>query len=112
MHHNNKIDNITGKPEVIMYYNSTKGGIHMVDQKCSVHSSSRRTTHLPMAVFFRVVDMACCNAQVIYESQSDVPKLKRLDFLKSIAENLNESNLMTRLHSTRLPRQILEKRNS
>lgn len=49
---------------------------------------------------------SCCNAQVIYESQSGVPKLKRLNFLKSIAENLNQSNLMTRLHSSRLPRQI------
>lgn len=85
---------------------SRQGGVDVVDQKCSVYSCSRRTTRWPMAVFFRVVDMACCNAQVIYESQSDVPKLKRLDFLKSIAESLNESNLMTRLHSTRLPCQI------
>lgn len=80
MHHNNKVDNITGKPEVIMYYNSTKGRVDMVDQKCFVYSCSRRTTRWPMAMFFRVVDMACCNAQVIYESQSDVPKLKRLNY--------------------------------
>lgn len=107
MHHDNDINPTSNKPDIIEYYNNTKSGVDSVDQKCSVYSCSRRTTRWPLAVFFRILDMSALNAQVIYESQRKVPKhLTRLNFLKSIAEKLNENNLMTRLHNNHLPRQL------
>ncbi|XP_047531408.1 piggyBac transposable element-derived protein 4-like [Vanessa atalanta] len=104
MHHDNTIDTTTNKPEVIMEYNRTKGGVDAVDQKCSVYSCSRRTVRWPLAVMFRILDMCGTNAFVIYQSQKESVKLTRLKFLKNVARSLNETNLKTRMYNSRLPR--------
>ena len=47
MHHDKKIDKATGegkKPEIITFYNSTKGGVDVVDMmmdKCSFSRNSQ-----------------------------------------------------------------------
>lgn len=51
MHHDDKVNPENNKPEIIEYYNSTKGGVDSVDQRCSVYSCSRRTPRRPLAVF-------------------------------------------------------------
>lgn len=43
MHHQKCFDEENNKPEIISYYNLTKGGVDSLDQKCSVYSSSRRS---------------------------------------------------------------------
>ncbi|GBP85250.1 PiggyBac transposable element-derived protein 4 [Eumeta japonica] len=108
MHHDNTVNSETQKPEIIEYYNSTKSGVDSVDQKCSVYSCSRRTHRWPMAVFFRIVDMSAWNNCVIHQNQTGIRKQTRLDYLKGLAEQLNENNLKTRLYNTRLPRQLRE----
>lgn len=106
MHHDNTVDPETQKPEIILYYNSTKSGVDSVDQKCSVYSCSRRTRRWPMAVFFRILDMSAWNSCVIHQSQTDIHKQTRLVYMKALAEQLNEYNLKTRLYNKRIPRQL------
>ncbi|CAH4034405.1 unnamed protein product [Pieris brassicae] len=57
MHHGKIIDEDTKKPEIILYYNTTKGGVDEADKKCSIFSSSRRTRRWPMVIFYRTVDL-------------------------------------------------------
>jgi hypothetical protein len=40
-----------GKPEIISYYNNTKGDVNSFDEKSSIYSSSRRTRRWPMTFF-------------------------------------------------------------
>lgn len=89
MHHDNTVNPKTLKPEIIEYYNATKSGVDSVDQKCSIYSSSRRTTRWPMAVFFRILDMSAWNSYVLHQAQNNVRKLTRLDYLKGLAEQMN-----------------------
>lgn len=43
MHHTKCTDLQTKKPEVIIYYNSTKGGVDALDEKCATYCTGRRT---------------------------------------------------------------------
>ena len=43
MRHYDKIDDQTGKPDIILYYNQTKGAVDAVDQMCYIYSVKRRT---------------------------------------------------------------------
>ncbi|CAK1598011.1 unnamed protein product [Parnassius mnemosyne] len=108
MHHDSKINPESLKPEIIEYYNDTKSGVDSVDQKCSVYSCSRRTRRWPMAVFFRILDMSAWNSYVIHKSQAGISKMTRLNYIKGLAEQLNDMNLKSRQYNERLPRQLRE----
>lgn len=51
MHNQKGFDIDIQKPEIISYYNSTKGGVDALDEKCSIYSTGRRTRRWPMAIF-------------------------------------------------------------
>ena len=61
MHRDAKVDAETKKPEIIQFYNSTKGGVDTVDQLCGNYSVSRRTRRWPLCVFFHLVNIAGLN---------------------------------------------------
>lgn len=106
MHHSGEIDPETNKPEIIAYYNKTKGGVDTVDEKCSKYCSSRRTRRWPMVVFFRLLDMSALNAFVVYQSLQDSKPITRMIFLKTLAKQLTQPALQERLVNTRLPREL------
>lgn len=64
MHHTAEIDD-NQTPEIINFYNSTKGGVDALDQKCAVYSCQRRTRRWPMAVFGAILDISRVNAHVL-----------------------------------------------
>ena len=49
MHHDDEIDEQTGKPDIILYYNQTKGAADAVDQMCLTYSVQRKTKRWPLA---------------------------------------------------------------
>nr|CAH7763977.1 unnamed protein product [Callosobruchus chinensis] len=51
MHHEKGNDDCL--PEIIEYYNSTKGGVDLLDQKCANYCCGRRTRRWPLAVFLQ-----------------------------------------------------------
>ncbi|XP_055918547.1 piggyBac transposable element-derived protein 4-like [Eupeodes corollae] len=106
MHHNNTVDDNTSKPEIILHYNSTKGGVDSVDQMCSVYSSSRRTRRWPMPVFYRLLDMSTLNAYIIQQSHERAAKMTRMMFLKGLAKIMCEPHMKERYYTQKLPVQL------
>lgn len=106
MHHCESTDEETGKPEVIVFYNSTKGGVDSLDKKCANYSPSRRTQRWPMALFFMLLDVSTINAYVLYSSYKDAPKIERADFLKKLAKSLVLPQWKRRMTNSRLPREL------
>lgn len=51
-HHNMEVQN--DKPEIILYYNSTKAGVDTLDKCVRAYSCRRGTRRWPMAVFFSI----------------------------------------------------------
>ncbi|CAH2101349.1 unnamed protein product [Euphydryas editha] len=105
MHHDNIVDEDTKKPEIILFYNTTKGGVDEADKKCSIYSSSRRTRRWPMVVFYRIVDLSGMNAHILYNMHQ--PKITdRGDFLKSLARSLVLPQMQRRVVCSQLPREL------
>jgi len=55
----------SGKPEIIEFYNATKGGVDTFDQMCAVSSCSRKTRRWPLCIMYGVLNGACINSYVI-----------------------------------------------
>lgn len=106
MHHCKSTDSETGKPEIISFYNQTKGGVDGLDQKCMTFSTSRRTCRWPMAIFFGILNIAGVNSHVLYSAFRDNSSISRFDFLKGLSRQLCEMYLNERLLNTRLPREL------
>lgn len=68
MHHNKLEDEESGKHAIVAHYNITKGGVDMIDEKCSKSICRRRTQRWPMAIFFRILDISCANSYIIHQS--------------------------------------------
>ena len=107
MHHSKNDDIETGKPEIITFYNSTKGGVDGLDQKCANYSSSRRTKRWPLAIFFTLVDVACgVNSYIIHQSYPKAKVMTRLDFMKILGRCLIGPHMQRRLTLGHLPREL------
>lgn len=73
MHHDAPIDESTKekkKPEIITFYNSTKGAVDTVDQLCSIYNVSRNTRRLLVVVFYTILNIAGINAYNIFMANS------------------------------------------
>lgn len=60
MHHSDEIDQDSGencKPEIIKYYNSTKGGVDTVDFMIGNYSTARNSNRWPMTIFFSLLNI-------------------------------------------------------
>ena len=103
------IDEDTSKPEVVLLYNSTKGGVDTYDQLCHSKTVARKTRRWPLRVFYGMLDGAGINGYVIYSAnrtKSD-PNLKitpRKDFLRHLALQLVTPQLKKRLEIPTLSR--------
>jgi len=82
MFHNKAVDTSTHKPEMIMFYNKTKGGVDGLDRKCSVFSSKKRSLRWPMTIFFRIVDIAGINSHLLFLYFRENPLVLRFRFVK------------------------------
>ena len=62
MHLDDKIDSSSGddkKPDIITFYNATKGGVDMVNQMAGVYDTSRRNSICwPMTVFYSTLNVS------------------------------------------------------
>ncbi|CAK1596514.1 unnamed protein product [Parnassius mnemosyne] len=103
------INPITGKPEIIMYYNQTKGGVDTFDQMCSSMSCSRKTNRWPMSMFYGILNIAFVNSYVIYchniLAKNEKP-LNRRGYMKKLSAQLSESWMKERLEAPTLPKHV------
>lgn len=91
-------DTVTAKPEIIKYYNKTKGGVDTMDKMLSEYTVKRRTNRWPLAFFYNMVDLAALSAYIIYTEHT--PRLTSTDrrrrFLKDLANELCMAAVLTR----------------
>ncbi|GFR01959.1 DDE_Tnp_1_7 domain-containing protein [Trichonephila clavata] len=107
MHDDSAINPETKKPEIIMDYNSNKGGVDTVDKMCSTYSVSRRTRRWPLAIFFQLLNIAGINSQILYNAKhiNEAQKFRRL-FLKELSISLMKPHLEERAEIKTLPPDI------
>jgi len=79
------MDETTKKPEIILDYNMTKGGVETCDKLCVSYFVSRVTRRWPLAVFYILTNIAGFNSWVIHtiNTPSDEPQHGIL-FLKNL----------------------------
>lgn len=106
MHNKDEICPETGKPIIDLDYNSMKGGVDTVDQKYANYSTARKTRRWPLAIFFRLLDMAGVNSHVIYvynNINNPTKKKQQMEFLEELAFSLLEDHLKNRARIKNLP---------
>lgn len=96
-HGDSAIDPESGKPEIICFYNSTKGGVDTLDQVIRGYSVKRATRRWPMALFYNLIDTAAYNSFLLYKQSNPQfnhrnPYQARREFLKMLAEELLEDH--------------------
>lgn len=94
-------DNDKAKPEMIMYYNKTKGGVDNFDKMCKQYTVKRKTHRWPLALFFNFIDIALLAAYIIYVNQNSGLRKRgiRKTFLKDVAYDLCEKNIEARMNN-------------
>jgi hypothetical protein len=109
-HHDSAICSDSGKPEIIEFYNKTKGAVDMLDQTCARYTVQRATRRWTMAMFYCMINIAAVNALVIYahNMHKDQPekKIKRKDFLLRTAHDMVKPFVTQRYKLPALPRNI------
>ncbi|XP_062559061.1 piggyBac transposable element-derived protein 4-like [Armigeres subalbatus] len=103
-HDDGIIDVETRKPEIIMDYNRTKGGVDTVDKLSATFSVSRITRRWSLAAIYGVLNLSGINAQIIDKSLrgDNSPKYRRV-FLHNLALALTDAHLATRSSIRSLP---------
>ncbi|UYV78370.1 hypothetical protein LAZ67_16001089 [Cordylochernes scorpioides] len=97
MHHDNKCDKTTGKPDIIMDYNLTKGSVDTIDQMVSNFSTSCRSRRWPLALFYALLDITALNSYIIFNYQIDKKDQKeRITFIVDLGRSLIDEHLATR----------------
>lgn len=104
MHHTNTI--IENKPEIIHFYNDTKGGVDALDKKCACYKVGRRTRRWPQAIWFRIMDVAGVNSNVIFNCVAGNQTMARRNFLTMLGRQLIQEHLERRVQEKRLPREL------
>lgn len=103
------INSDSKKPEVIHFYNSTKGAVDTVDQMCTIMSCSRKTNRWPLCVFYNILNLCMVNMYVVYVSniiKLRQKPLKRRDFVQQLVDELCEPWLHERFNTVTLRRDI------
>lgn len=108
MHDDNAIDNdptskTFTKPEIILFYNSSKGGVDNVDKYKETYSVARITNRWPMRVFYSVLDIAGINTFIVLKANTNEQNMVRRNFLKSLGRDLCIEQLMTRINIRSTP---------
>ena len=97
-------------PEVVDFYNSSKGGVDCLDLMAHSMSTKRQTKRWPMVIFFDILDMASVAANVIFKNKFPGHKLSKQDnrrlFQLDIATALMLPQIERRRLSKNLPRQL------
>ncbi|KAJ8972575.1 hypothetical protein NQ314_000102 [Rhamnusium bicolor] len=104
-----EIDGAINKPNIILDYNNTKGGVDTVDQICASYSTQRITRRWPLAVFFRILDIAGINSQIIFNNTQLLEKTpRRRKYLSELSVSLIEGHMKERAKINTLPKDIRE----
>lgn len=108
MHDDDAIDNddnspTHGKPEMILFYNSTKGGVDTVDKYKEQYSVARTSNRWSMTVFYSLLNIAGLNSFIILKQNVREPNMKRRRFIQALAKDLCKHQMISRIHVKSTP---------
>lgn len=109
MHKDDSIDEETGKPEIITFYNQTKGGVDTLDQLCHNYTTARKTRRWPLRVFYGILDQCGVNALILFVNANPQWKEQgktRRTFLKELSLSLVKQHISVRLCVRTMPREL------
>lgn len=113
MHHDTSVNNdAKRKPEIISYYNKTKGGVDLMDQMVSTYTCKRQSKRWPMTFFFNMIDVAALNAYIVFTQEhpnyNTGTTHKRRLFLKDLAKELVMPHMQRRSTNPNLRQSVRE----
>lgn len=95
------------KPQIIIDYNASKGGVDNLDKLVSGYSCKRRTLCWPLVIFFNILDISAYNAFVIWMALNpnwNKAKLQRRRlFLQELGKELIKPHIQRRQNIPRTP---------
>ena len=100
-------DLISNKPEMIQFYNSTKGGVDAFDQMSAQMSCSRKTRQWLLCVFYGMLNTTIINSWIVYEEKF-TNDCKRRKFALALANELGKEWMKKRLQNPSLPTIVKE----
>ena len=108
MHNDNKVDEETGLPEMILDYNAVKTAVDRVDQLCHNCSVQKSKKLWPLAYFYNCLNIAGINSMVIFQAkfsqgESQATHGRRI-FLENLGMSLLHPWLQRRLQEKQLPK--------
>lgn len=108
MHNDGEIDEASEKktPEIIKFYNKTKGGVDVVDKLIGTYSVARVCYRWPLRLFFTFLDVGAVNAHIILDIVNPYNRMSRKLFLKTLAFELCRPQLESRATISTLPREL------
>ncbi|XP_064094353.1 piggyBac transposable element-derived protein 4-like [Macrobrachium nipponense] len=109
MHTQQVVNDVTGKPNIIEYYNETKGGVDTFDQMCATYNCSRKTNRWPLCVFFGMVNASIINSWIIYKANNPTlqrKELHRRKFMHGLALQLIKPSAQERMNNPSQHRQV------
>ncbi|CAK1587852.1 unnamed protein product [Parnassius mnemosyne] len=109
--HDSPDNNEVELPEIIHFYNKTKGGVDVFDAMAKKYSVQRRTKRWPMCIFYGLLNGVGINSWVLYKCSkaNNKPDIRlRRSFLKELGMNLMDEHLKMRLQTPTLKRDIKE----
>lgn len=101
------------KPNLITFYNKTKGGVDTLDQMVGTFRSKRKVNRWPMALFCNMLDISALNAYIIFthifsdwnRKKTNINIRRRL-FLEELGEALTVPFATNRSHPPRMSQQF------
>ncbi|XP_041811933.1 piggyBac transposable element-derived protein 4-like [Chelmon rostratus] len=95
------------KPEVILDYNATKGGVDNLDKLLACYSCQRRTLRWPLVVSYNMLDVSAYNAFTIWMAINPDWNQRKLQrrrlFLEELGKALVTPHMQRRQHVPRTP---------
>ncbi|XP_058645114.1 piggyBac transposable element-derived protein 4-like isoform X1 [Onychostoma macrolepis] len=107
-HRDDKVsDKDQKKPEIILDYNHTKGGVDNLDKLVATYTCQRKTSRWPMVIFFNMLDVSAYNAFVLWmeinHSWNKGKKYRRRLFLEELGKALVAPLMKRRENVPRTP---------
>lgn len=86
-----------GKPEQVLFYNCSKGGVDTVDKYKETYSTARICNRWSMRIFYSLLDIGALNSFLVLKKNLGVPQMKRRKFLRELATELCQPYMQSRL---------------
>lgn len=97
------------KPDMIEFYNATKGGVDTFDQMCGNMSTSRKTKRWPLCIFYGMLNISSINSYIIYTHNKyklNQRPSNRKQFMVELSRELTSPWMKHRLGMPSLQRSI------